>query len=180
MSWASPVTWTTGASGVVATALNQQLRDNLKSLRNGHDILVQCSLAANQSLAASNTDTGIGFTVHDSIVGTTALHSTASGAKFNAPSAGWYGLTGSVILNTASGTRAISYRLNGTGVVHRTGYEYLGGAASPRQFSIDETVQMTTADYLEVTALFLQGTSATIIGGATGTRMAWHLLGAST
>lgn len=178
MAWTQPVTWTT-SSGPSAAQLNAQLRDNLLSLRNNNDWLVHCSKSAGQSITTAQT--AITFNVHDYIVGTTAIHSTASGSKFMAPVAGYYRLIGTAVWNQTSGYRQLSCRLNGaTDSPDTLNVMWEGAAGFPREQFGSINQPMTTADYLEIFGKVYNNTSGTIISGATGTRFGWYLLGAST
>lgn len=180
MVWSTPRDWATGEQ-VTVPLLNQELRDNLLSIRNNNDWMVRCTKSANQSLGTTGY-TAIPWNVHDFIVGTTALHSTASGEKFMAPVAGWYGLRGSIIYGSASGYRGIAYAFNTTGAGTRydMAVSFRGGSAVPPEIYFNDEVQMTTADYLCLQGYFQNNTSAQVVGGASQSHVAWWLIGAST
>ena len=178
MGWVTPPDWAT-TSGISLGSLNTYLRDNMLSLRNNNDWLVKCSKTANQSVPAT-AYTPISFNVHDILVGTTALHSTASGTKFHAPVAGQYRLLGTEVFVSSSGWVGAAYRLNGVSPDFDISAD-MAETPELREILFVDTITMTTADYLEVLAWVERASSGTINGGAPlDTRVTWQLIGAAT
>lgn len=177
MAWQTPPTWAT-TSGISANSLNTYLRDNLQSLRNNNDWLVKCTVTGNQSVPTT-TYTNIDFTRHDILVGTTALHSTASGAKFNAPVPGKYRLLGTEVMVSASGWIGVAYELNGDGNAIDINAD-MSETAELRELFFVDVVNMTTADVLRLQAWIERNTSGTINAGIEETRVTWTLIGAAT
>lgn len=177
MAWSTPPAWAT-TSGISLGSLNTHLRDNMLSLRNNNDWLVKASKAANQSVPTT-TYTAVTYTVHDITVGTTALHSTASGTKFMAPEPGYYRLLGTHVYASSSGWVDAAYRLNATGLIFDMSAD-MSENATPRELFFCDTIAMTTADYLEVLAYIERNTSGTVLSGATASRVTWQLIGAAT
>ena len=180
MSWKTPTNWATGTP-LTPALLNLEIRDEVLSARNGFDRAVGVSRAANFSLAASG-HTVVPWTVTDWIVGSTAIFTTASGSKLVACEAGWWRVMGTMVLNSVSGAMGCGYYRGGaTNAVYELNQNHVGAAGTAREF-FGSDILMTTAssDYIELTGMFRTGTSATVIGGATGSRFTWSMLGGST
>lgn len=177
MAWSTPPAWAT-TSGISANSLNTYLRDDLLSLRNNNDWLVKASKSANQSIGAT-ARTPITYNVHDILVGTTALHSTASGTKFMAPVPGYYRLLGTMVWASASGWVTAAYNKNG-GTSFCDINSDMAEFPHERELFLADTIAMTTADYLEVIGRVDRNTSGTIISGAVATRVTWQLIGAAS
>lgn len=177
MAWSTPPSWAT-TSGISVGSLNTFMRDNLLSLRNNNDWLIQATKSANQSIGAT-VYTAITYNVHQITIGTTALHSTASGSKWMAPVAGYYRLIGTQVWASASGWLTASYRLNGSTLNYDMNSDMSENVIN-REIFFADTIAMTTADYLEVMGRVERNTSGTIISGSTATRATWHLIGAAS
>lgn len=177
MGWNTPPDWAT-TSGISANSLNTYMRDNLLSLRNNNDWLVKASKSANQSIGAT-ARTPITFNVQNILVGSTAIHSTASGTKFMAPVPGYYRLLGTMVWASASGWVTAAYSKNG-GTSYYDVNSDMSEFPHERELFMADTIAMTTADYIEVIGYLERNTSGTIISGATASRVTWQLIGAAT
>lgn len=181
MAWTPPPIFAT-TSGITPGTLNTYVRDNLKSIRNNNDAIVQVYLAANFGLAASGF-TPINWTAHDVWAGTTAIHATSSGQRLYATETGRWRLCGSVMYNAASGYSEIGYRVNATasGTLNILAAQFYG-AAIPRTLSFSDTIALASGEFVSLSVYANAGASAHVIvgGGATGSRVAWEFVGAST
>lgn len=177
MTWTRPPNWAT-TSGISLDSFNTYLRDNLRSLRNNNDRLVKCSMASTQSIGTTVYE-AIDYRRHDILVGSDALHSTASGTKFQAPEPGYYRMLGTMVYASSSGWTGVAHRLNGTGVIYDVTAD-MAENADPRELFFCDTLMMTTADYVEIMGYVERNTSGTIASGSTASRVTWHLIGAAT
>lgn len=173
MPFTAPSTWVSGAV-LTAAQLNQQVRDNLLSLRNANDQYVKLFLSGNPSIPNS-IDTKISWTDIAFQVGT--IWSALNPTRLVAPVTGKY----AVAIN-------IEWRSNGTGlrsvnlVRNSPALQYdLQSNGSPQgksNLSAYVEVLLNAAAYVECQVFQSTGASHTLHGGTVDrTRIAMWLIG---
>lgn len=173
MAFTAPSTWVSGAT-LTAAQLNQQLRDNLLSLRNANDQYVKLYLDNNPSIPNS-TDTKISWTSIAFQVGT--IWSAGNPTRLVAPVTGKYAVainlewrnngTGLRSMNLVRNSPAMQYDLqsNGSPEGKNNGSAYI-------------EILLNAAAYVEVQAFQATGAAHTLHGGTEDrTRVAMWLIG---
>lgn len=173
MPWTSPITFASGAI-LTGAQLNQQLRDNLLTLRNANEQYVKLYLNNNPSIPNS-ANTKVSWTNVDIQIGT--IWSAVNPTRLTAPVTGKY----AVAIN-------IEWRNNGIGlrscnlVRNSPALQYdLQSNGSPQgksNLSAYVEVLLNAAAYVECNVFQSTGASHTLHGGTIDrTRIAMWLIG---
>lgn len=174
MAWTAPSTWTNVM--LTAAQLNQQLRDNLLTLRQGNQQLVKLYLDSDASITNS-LDTILSWSNPPSFqVGT--IWSAANPTRLTAPVTGYYLIIPNIEwLSNSSGVRNTFYRWS----VGAAQYELQSQGASLSGHSNCSGIGihfLTAAQYVEIGVWQDSGATRQVHGGTLDrTRVAMMLLG---
>lgn len=145
-----PTPPTFGANAIPLSTQLNQIRDVLRYLQSPPRCLLRQTVV--QSIPTAGTGAALAWDTHDQ--DTAGGHSTTvNNSRYTAQYAGWYQISGGVVLSSGVGRREVWFRVNGTDVAASESGIHLGTAAiiTGPNSRIGE-IYLNVGDYVELIA----------------------------
>jgi hypothetical protein len=172
--WTTPRTWTAG-DVLTATLFNQQIRDNLNSLRHCNDAIAIVYLSGSPTIS-TGTWTTVPF---DTAAANAGGLFTAGSNRFEVPVTGKYELVVSIIWGDGNtGSREIRANRSDGLLFALHGTDGVGAASGSSADNAVTVLSCTAGQTVLVQVQHTKGSNLALVGsGDTGTRAAWRLIG---
>lgn len=180
MTYAAPRSWSTdtaSANGHLnASALNQDIRDNLISLRGLNDYSAKVLLSNDLSINSA-TETAVTWETSAWNIGS-MWSSGVTPTRITVAVTGFYELCGTInFLSDSTGSRRVSYRVNGTTTHCLSNRPATDNG--PTYVDYYDVVSLTAGDYVEILVFQDSGGALKVDSGPTASHACLTLLGDS-